>query len=240
MRPFTVIPITLFVTGLLVCVLHADPWTDQAELSYVDTGGNTETTSLSARNTLKGPLSEKLILTWSLSGLLAETDGVTTGEQYFTEFRLDYAISDRFYTFGLANWRQDEFAGLENRVSLGLGAGYKFLYGPVHELSGEAGLNQVTEDFTDGTDSDHLSVRFFGGYGWNMSEYARFTQTMEYLTDPDDNNNYQAKTETAFISTLSDILSLKTSYDMQYDNDPPAATEKTDTRLGITLILNLK
>lgn len=218
----------------------ADPWTDQAELSFVDTGGNTETTSLSAKNTLNGPLTGKLSLTWSLSGLLAETDGVTTAEQYFTEFRLDYAISKRFYGFGLVNWKQDEPAGLDNRTSFGLGAGYKILTGPVHELSAEAGANQVTEEFTDGSDDDYTSGRLFAGYAWNISESSKVTQTVEYLTDFGDNDNYQTNTETAYISTVRETLSLKTSYDMQYDNDPPAGFKKTDTKLGVTLVFNLK
>lgn len=230
----------LVVTFALTSTLAADPWTDQAELSFVDTGGNTETKSLSAKNTLKGPLSERLAFTWSLSGLLAETDDVTTAEQYMTELRFDYAISERFYGFGLGKWKQDEPAGLEDRITLGLGGGYKILTGPVHELSGEAGLNQVTEEFTNGTDDDYTSARLFAGYTWNLAESSKFTQTVEYLSDLDESNNYQTNAETAFISTVSELLSLKTSYDLQYDNQPPAGFEKTDTRLGVTLVVNLK
>ena len=232
--------LTICFTSGLTSLSIADPWTDQAELSFIDTGGNTETTSLSVKNTLKGPLSGKLALTWSLSGLLSETDGVTTAEQYFTEIRLDYSISERFYGFGLGNWKQDKPAGLDSRTSLGLGAGYKILTGPVHELSGEAGVNQVSEEFTDSTDDDYTSGRLFGGYAWNLSESSKLTQTLEYLTDMDDSNNNQTNTETAYTSTLSDLLSLKTSYNMQYDNDPPAGFKKTDTKLGVTLVFNLK
>ena len=191
MRFLTFSTVALLLTFNLAGSLVADPWTDQAELSFVDTGGNTETTSLSAKNTLKGPLSGKLALTWSLSGLFAETDGVTTAEQYFTEARLDYTISERFYGFGLTNWKQDEFAGLDSRTSLGLGAGYKFLTGPVHELAGEAGLNQVAEEFTDGTDNDYTSARLFGGYTWTFSESTKLTQTVEYLADLDDSDKVQ-------------------------------------------------
>lgn len=235
------IAIITFILALgLAGNLNAAPWTDQAELSYVDTGGNTETTSLSAKNTLKGPLSEKFSLTWSLSGLLAESDDVTTAEQYFTEIRLDYAFSERFYGFGLGNWKQDEPAGLENRTTFGLGAGYKFLTGPVHELSGEAGANQVSEEFTDGTDGDYASGRVFGNYAWNITDNSKLSQTVEYLNDLEDSDNYQTNTETAYISTVSEILSLKTSYDTQYDNDPPAGFRKTDTKLSVTFVFNLK
>jgi putative salt-induced outer membrane protein YdiY len=100
--------------------------------------------------------------------LKAKTDDVTTAEQYFTEVRLDYVISERFYGFVLGNWKQDEPAGLNSRTALGFGAGYKFLTGPVHELSGEAGVNQVSEEFTDSTDNDFTSGRLFGSYAWNL------------------------------------------------------------------------
>jgi len=240
MRLISLAAVFLLVTFCFTGIARTAPWADQAELSFVDTGGNTETSSLSVKNTLKGPLSPKLTLTWSLSGLLAETDDVTTAEQYFTEVRLDYALSERFYGFGLGSWKQDEPAGLNNRTTLGLGAGYKFLTGPAHELSGEAGVNQVSEEFTDSTDNDFTSGRLFGSYAWNLSESSKLTQTVEYLSDFDNSDNYQTNSETAYISTLSDILSLKTSYNVQYDNDPPATFKKTDTKLGVTLVFNLK
>ena len=67
----------------------------------------------------------------------------------------------------------------------------------------------------------------------------RFSQSLEYLYDFEDSDNYNLNSETALISALSDYLSLKASYVVKYDNEPvPETLEDTDTILGITLIVS--
>ncbi len=212
---------------------------DQAELSFVETTGNTETVSLAAKNVLKYQFSEKLLGTWSVGLLLVEADQVTTAEQYSTRIRLDYIISERFYTFADTGWFQDEPAGVDSRIDLGAGAGYKFLTGPDHEMLGEAGLIQTSEEFTDGTDNDYLGSRLFGRYAYNFNEKSQFSQSLEYLQDFDDTDNYIFNSETALTTVMSDVLSFKTSYVVNYDNVPPPGSEDTDTKLSATLVVSL-
>ena len=50
-------------------------WSDEAELSYVETSGNTEVLSLSAKNNLGYQFTERLSGQWSLSALYGETGG---------------------------------------------------------------------------------------------------------------------------------------------------------------------
>ena len=90
-------------------------WTDEAELSFVSTGGNTEIVSLSGKNLLKYTFTDKLLGTWRLGALYGETDNVKTAERYFTDLRLDYSFSDKIYFFGIGGWLQDKFSGIESR-----------------------------------------------------------------------------------------------------------------------------
>ncbi|UCF31493.1 MAG: DUF481 domain-containing protein [bacterium] len=233
----------VLILGILACPAavraQEDRVSDQAELSYVETTGNTETVSLAAKNVLKYTFSEKLLGTWSLGALLVETDDVTTAEQYSTRVRLDYVLSDRLYSFADAGWFQDEPAGVSSRVDVGAGAGYWFLTGPEHKLQGEAGLTQTTEEFTDGTDNDFLGGRLFGKYAYSFREKNELSQSLEYLLDFDDTDNYAVNSETAFTSVMTDVLSLKTSYVINFDNEPPPGSEDTDTKLSVTLVVNL-
>ena len=115
-------------------------WSDEAELSFVSTNGNSKVTTLSAKNLLKVPFSVKFSGSWKLQGLYGKTDGVKNAEAYMTELRGDYAPSSRLYYFASAGWFQDEFSGIDRRFVYGLGGGYKFLDGPKNFLVGEAGL----------------------------------------------------------------------------------------------------
>jgi len=71
----------LFFLGLsahAVCAETAETpkISDTAELSYVDTGGNSELRSLMVNNLLKYPVSDRAGIDWKLHALYGETAGV--------------------------------------------------------------------------------------------------------------------------------------------------------------------
>lgn len=212
---------------------------DVAELSYVNTGGNTDVTSVSFNNALKYVPSKKASVLWKIGHLQAKTSGAVTARTYSSDLRGDYKLSDKSYTYGIASWLKDKFAGLDSRYSLGAGAGYHLLNGPKHILDGEAGLNWTKEERTDGTDDNYPGGRLFAGYGYNLNDKNKFLQTLEYLHDFDNSDNYLANSETSLISALDGNLSLKTSYVVKYDNKPATGKKDTDTALTVTLVVNM-
>ncbi|MCK5509358.1 MAG: DUF481 domain-containing protein [Desulfobacterales bacterium] len=224
------------VTG--VCA-QEKKWSDQAELSFVDTGGNTDVTSLSANNLLKYRFSEELQAAWKLGALYGQNDGEKNAESYFSDLRLDYLFTKHLYSFVNAGWSKDKFAGIDSRYYVGPGAGYKFLVGPKHFLLAEVSLNYVNEEYIDDTDKEYLGGRAFAKYEYAFTDKNKFSQFVEYLHDFDDRNNYNVNSETALISALNDYLSLKTSYVVKYDNQPvPSTLKETDTILSVTLVVN--
>jgi putative salt-induced outer membrane protein len=233
--------VALCICVTMVSAAHAEEkkWTDEAEFSFVSTGGNTEIVSLSGKNLLKYTFTDKLLGTWRLGALYGKTDNVKTAERYLTDLRLDYSFSDRIYFFGIGGWLQDKFTGIESRYYIGPGAGYRFLTGPKHFLDGEGGFNFVSEDYINDTEEDFLEGRLYGLYQYSFSEKNKFSQSLEFLYDFDDSDNYMINSETAFITALSDYLSLKTSYEIRHDNEPvPATLKETDTILSVTLVVN--
>jgi putative salt-induced outer membrane protein len=212
-------------------------WSDEAELSFVDTSGNSEVRTLAAKNLLKYKFTEKLQGAWKLNALYGESDGEKNAESYFTELRLDHLSTERLYWFATAGWLQDKFAGISSRYYIGPGLGYKFIAGPEHILLGEAGLNYVNEQYTDDTEKDYLGGRAYAMYQYALTEENKFSQSLEFLYDFDDSDNYNVNAETALTSGLIDYLSMKASYVIKYKNQPvPSTLEKTDTVLAVTLV----
>jgi putative salt-induced outer membrane protein len=212
---------------------------NQAELSFVNTGGNTEVTTLSLKNALGYGFTERLSGTWRINILYGESDGDKNAERYATEFRLDYALSERVYAFGNADWRRDRFAGLDDRYVAGLGGGYRILPGPRHFLDGEIGFTHVADRYTTGARQDFPSGRAFGRYAFAFTERSRFSQTVEFLYDFEDPENFNINTEAAVTAALNSYLSLKMSYTVRYDNVPvPADLERTDTAISAALVFN--
>jgi len=211
--------------------------TDEAELSFVDTGGNTDVTTLSAKNLLKYQFADKLQGAWKLAALYGESDGEINAERYSTEARLDYLLTMSLYSYATTGWMRDELAGISSRYYMGPGVGYSFLVGPKHYLKGEAGLNYVRKQYIDNTNKSYLEGRAFTKYEYAFTERNKLSQSMEILYDFGD--NYNVNSETALVSALNDYLALKTSYLDQYDNKPiPETLRKTDTILGLTLVVN--
>jgi len=233
MLAWVLLPLTVFA--------EESKWQDEAELSYVSTGGNTDVTSLSGKNKLTYQFTEKLKGQWDVSALYGETDDVKTAERYATKVRLDYDLTQRLYVGGSGGWLKDEFAGIEQRLYVGPTLGYKILTGPKHTLIAEGGIDYVAEEYTNDEDADFMRGRALGGYEFLLTEKSKFSQTLELLYDFEDSDNYNVNSVTALITSLSDTFSIKTSYEIAYDNEPvPDDLEETDTILSVALIVNFK
>jgi putative salt-induced outer membrane protein len=215
-------------------------WSDQAEFSYVETSGNTDTTSFAGRNLLTYRHAPGTAGSWKIGGLHSEEGGRTTAERFETEFRFDWRYTKRIYGYVLAGWSKDRFAGIDHRYYAGSGAGYRLLDGPRHFLAAEAGFNLTREDYINGEGNDFLTGRAFTKYEYAITEKNRFSQSLEFLYDFSDPSHFRVNSETALVASLTDIFSLKAGYAVRYDNEPiPAGLEKTDTILSMTLVVNL-
>lgn len=214
-------------------------WNDEAEFSYVQTDGNTDVRNIAAKNLMKYDFTDKLSGSWKFGVLYGESDGETNAEKYFTDLRMDYLFTKRFYGALISGWLQDQFNGIDARHYAGPTVGYKFLTGPKNFLHSEAGLNYVYEAYTDYTERVYVGGRSFSEYKYAFNSKTRFTQTLELLYDFDKSNNYIVNSATSLITALNSYLSMKTSYEVNYDNEPvPETLKNTDTVLSVALLIN--
>lgn len=236
---------TLWIAILLAMLVAAPLYAEDkavknvAELSYLDTSGNTETTTFKAKNTLTWAVSPKTSLIWLVRGLYGESDGEKNAEQYATELRGDYLVTDRLYTSLIGGWLQDEFAGIDTKYYVGPALGYFFLKGPKHVFKSEVEVDYVNEEYIDDTSEDYAQGSVFAEYEYTISDKNKFTQSAKYSVDLEDGERYEAKSVTALIYGFNSTLSLKTSYEVTYVNRPvPSTLEKTDKIFSTTLIIN--
>lgn len=231
----------LLLTGFLLAgnVVAAEKgWSDEAELSFVNTGGNSKVTTLAAKNLLKVPISESFSGTWKLWGLYGKSDGIKNAESYATELRGDYAQTSRLFYYASAGWLQDIFSDIDNRYIYGLGVGFNLLDGPKNFLTGEAGVTYTFEKYTSGGDNDYIGGRLFGQYAYQFNDVNKFTQSVEYLPDFDDSENWLLNSETALVAALNSNFSMKTAYLVKYDNKTRPGVTKTDTIVSVALVAN--
>jgi putative salt-induced outer membrane protein len=215
-------------------------FSNETSISLVNTTGNTDTLSFAGKNEMAYKFSEKWTGSWLVGAIYNETDSEKETERYFTDLRADYAISDRLYAYGLGSWFQDKFSGFDNRIGIGPGLGYKYLIGPRHFLLFEGGLNYTYEDYTDPIidDENFLEGRLFGKYEWVFTEKTKFSQGLEYLQSLKDSQTRKLNSESALITAITDIMALKISYSVLYNNDPqPDDLKKTDTIFATSVVI---
>ena len=215
-------------------------WSDEAEVSFVSTSGNTETTTLSGKNTFKYRFPNNYMVQWYLSALYGENSDEKTAERYITDLKLHYMFTDRFFSGLGIGWMKDEFAGFKNKYYLGPYVGYHFLTGPKHFFSSGIMLNYAREDYVNNTDKDFLEGKSLSLYRYVFNEKTAFSQKIEYLHDFDDSKNYKFISLSALTFAITEIISLKTSYEIRYVNHPvPRTLDSTDKTLMMSLVFNM-
>jgi len=215
-------------------------FSNEANFALVNTTGNTEALTVAGKNEMKYKFTDKWSGSWVVGALYGKSDGDKNAERYFTDLRADYSINERWYAYGLGTWFRDKFAGFDQRLSIGPGVGYKFLIGPKHFLLAETGLNYAYEDYTDSDENnaDFLEGRLFGKYEWAFTEKTKFSQALEYLQSFKDSSMRKLNSETALVTAITDIMALKISYSILYNNDPrPSDLDDTDTILATSLVI---
>ena len=214
-------------------------WGIETELYYVSTEGNTEVTTIAAKNLFTYKYSDKWNTAWKAGALYGKSDGEKNVERYYTELKTNYLVTERFYTSLIVGGEWDDFAGIDSRYYFGPAAGYKIFLGPKHFWFIEAGVEYVSEKYVDDTEDEFPQWRTLTEYDYKFTEKNKFSQSVEYLVDIEDGDDYNAISETSLTTELSDYLSFKTTYEFKYDHMPvPETLEKTTRTLTVALVIN--
>jgi len=208
-----------------------DNWSGQGELGAFMSTGNAENTGLTASLSL---VKEGIRWRHKLSGRAdyQETEGTVTREQYLAVYEPNFKINDRLYAYALAQYERDRFQGFSARYSASGGLGYDVLVdGPT--LSINAGPAWRRTELTTGESTSNLAGLAALDFDWSISDSLAFTQ---------DGSAFIQSGSSTFISdtglqvAMSDALSVRLSYTLEHDTDPPAGAVKTDTLSRITII----
>lgn len=210
-------------------------WNAAAELGYIKTSGNTDTETLNTK--LKA---ETTYTQWThqieLEALKSVSNNIRSAEKYRVEGQSDYALSDRTYAFGNANWENDNFSGLNYQASIATGLGYKAIKTDEMKLNLELAPGyRKTEDENNNTEEDAI-VRAAEIFEWKFSKSSTFNQ---HLKVESGESNTETRFGVALTSQVAGDLSMKVSYNVTHNSDVATGTDKTDRETAITLVYKI-
>ena len=213
------------------------PWKDAAELSYVKTSGNTQTSTLSMKNLFNYDWNRSA-LEVAAGGLGTQSRKVVTAEQFNASEKVSLKLSDSNYAFEKFGWNKDRFSGIKHRYEWALGLGRELLKTPSDKLFAEAGGGYIFEDRLRSDNQSFSTYRGYAKYIRTLSPTANASQDLEYLGNLKDQKGYRMNAETALVSTINSHFSLKASYLWKFVNSPTPGFKKTDTTTSVAVIVN--
>ncbi len=208
----------LTLQTLLVISLYAEnKLENRAELSYVNSSGNTNTSSLNGRILSEAKFDERELK--AKANIFRSKDNNKKSANKY-EMNLDYShmIGDRLYTYIDAYFERDEFSDYKSRLNIGPGLGYKFIYTDDEVLDIQGGVAYAVDRFDDKKRDRYLAPRVEMNYKYKIKENIDFRQMLSYLFSSNDTNIYFLKSETGLYVKMIENLSLGANYKLDYVN----------------------
>jgi putative salt-induced outer membrane protein len=171
------------------------------------------------------------------------SNGQTSREQYLAAYEPRYQITGNLFAYGLAQYERDRFQGFSSRYSASGGLGYKLIDSKTAQLSLQAGPAWRRVDFLDGTSDSSLGALAGLDFDWQFAKSLKFTQDANLVADTGgaatvliDSNNTSVLLTSGLEAKISDRLTTRLSYTLDYDSNPPAGAVSTDTLTRFTLV----
>lgn len=212
-----------------------DNWSGKGEVGAFRSTGNNSNTGLTGNIELtrKG-------LDWS-HRLRARADyqrsnGVTTRERYLAAYEPRYQINDRLFAYGLGQYEQDRFQGFGARYSASAGVGYRIIEEPGLTLDAKAGPAYRLTQYVSGENESRIGGLAGFDFDWAITDRLKFTQDSNLVAETGaaatiiiDSSNTTLNLISGLQFAVTDKVSTRVSYQIDYESNPPAGTENTDT-----------
>jgi len=219
-----------------------DNWSGRGEIGAFQSSGNTHSMGLTAQVAM-----EREGIDWKHSFRFAadyrRNDGSTDREQFTAAYEPHYKISERLFVYGLAQYERDRFQGYSGRYAVSGGLGYRVIDGRQMRLAVKAGPAWRTTQFVNGLSESSIAALAGLDFDWTITDRVKITQDANAVAAAGgsavaiiDSNNTSINLVTGLEGKISDRLTTRLSYTVEYDSNPPAGSVSTDTLTRFTLV----
>src|SRR5262249_18572471 len=202
------------------------------DFGYVQTGGNTDVTTVSGNDKLERRTGSWLF-TQEAGAVWGQTDGVESAGRYAFGLRTDRRFDERLSGYLLASWNRNTFAGISRQFNEGLGLTLHAVTVKPHvlDLEGGAGLSQRRPTVDE---NEYFATARAGAfYGYDFSAKSRFEARGAYLINLQEPEDSEGNARFYITAPVAGTLALKVSYDFLYRNKPLPGLEKLDTTFSV-------
>ena len=206
-------------------------WKAEAELGFIQTSGNRDTTAVNAK--LAGTHEAPKWRNKFDAEYLESSDALgVSARRSVAQAAANYKLRAANYLFANLRAEQDRFAAYEYRVSETVGYGHRFERAP-QTLELEIGAGGSHTEFIDGDREDEGVIRLAGRHIWRLSETSELsTKAFSEVGE----SNAHSEGETALKLKVSNRLAMKLAYKLFHNTEPPLGVRRTDSVMAVTLV----
>ena len=174
---------------------------------------------------------------------LDKTEGrETNAKRLDSELRYDRFLGERISLYVLGGALVDQFAGYDLRTHEQIGVSYMAIKTEPTSLMLEFGFDIAQELYTGDVDPGYASVfaaRLLAGFSHNFSESVGFTNTLEAYPNVVQWADVRVLNDAALSAKLSDMISLRLSHQLAFDNQPVEGFAKLDQTTRVTIVASI-
>ncbi len=224
--------------SLVAASLMAGDIKTHTELSYIQTGGNTDTKSFGLDFHGEKALDQVNKLALDLQAGYAEDSGNETKNAWLAELNYYYKFSDVLSFNYLIGYKDDKFSGYKHQFYTGPGAEYIAINEKENKLKFYGNVLYENDKYDSGDTDNFTAGRL--GLNWEYLIYQnlKFVEDANIRSKLSDMNNYFLYSKSSIYSKINSNLSLGVSYKLNYQNQAPATKKKTDTTFMVSLVID--
>ncbi len=222
-------------------------WGGEGQVGAFQSSGNTDAVGLTAQLQLK-----REGIDWE-HNLRAAADyrrsnGRTDREQFSAAYEPRYTVNDRLFAYALAQYERDRLQGFTARYAASGGLGLRVVDSERLDLAIKAGPAWRRTELVSGPNQSiraESSVAALAGvdFDWTINDRIKLTQDANAVAEAGGTaaafiggDNTSINLVTGLEGRISDQLSARLSYTLDYNSAPPAGAVATDTLTRFTLV----
>jgi putative salt-induced outer membrane protein YdiY len=214
-------------------------WDTQVGASFVDTSGNSDTTTFGADFSLHRHWPVWTIES-SANAVRTTASDVKTAERYLGMIRGQRKLTSILSLSAGERAERDRFAGIDFRSILDAGLGWALVRQPAWTLDGVTAIAWNHESPIFGPTRDDPVGLLQLSSRTPFSATADSTQRFTFYPDFRESGAYRAEAELAVQAALNSRLALKVGYVWRYSNAPVLGFEKNDQLTTASVVLRWK
>jgi putative salt-induced outer membrane protein YdiY len=209
-------------------------WVSSVAAGMTLTSG-TKDTLLAAINVATAKKAPHYEIKLGAGGAYGETDNEKTSANAMGYGQYNYLFTERFYAGIRLDALHDSIVDIDYRFTLSPLVGYYLIKNTNAQFFVEAGPSLVVEQ-QGGEQDTYAGLRLAERYERKLSDVAKVWESVEFIPQVDDFENYILTMEVGVEAALNKALALRVVFRDLYDNVPAEGAEKNEIQFIASVV----